>query len=80
MKDTDSNLCSFCTWLNELKDRVEYYSKPTKGKPGKTECKYGVALVHETYYNGSQCGRTTYNTEQLNYCPVCGIKLEGENI
>ena len=67
--------CPFCAWLSELKLRDEFYIKKSDGRPGETECKYGITLVHETYYNGSYCGRSTYDTEPLNYCPVCGIKI-----
>jgi len=78
-RDAVSTQCPFCMWLNEVKLRDEYSAKESEGRPGKTEHKYGAALVHETYYDGSHCGRSTYNTEQLNYCPVCGIKIEEEN-
>jgi hypothetical protein len=78
MKDVDAKQCSFCKQFKEMILRDEYYINNRDGRTGKTECEYSVALVHEIYYNGSYCGRSTYNTEPLNYCPVCGIKLEAD--
>jgi|GEM_PF-1027810 len=79
MSDTDIKSCPFCKWLNEMKNRDEYYINNKDGRTGQTECKYGIALVHDTYYNGWHCGHSTYDTEPLNYCPVCGIKIKEEN-
>ena len=70
--------CTFCNWLNEVKLCDKSFAKNNDGRTGETEYKYGVALVHETYYNGLRSGRSTHKTEQLNYCPVCGIKMEQE--
>jgi len=67
--------CPFCIWLNEVKLRDEFHAKNSNGRNIKTEYKYGVALVHETYYDGVYCGRSIYNPEQFNFCPVCGIKI-----
>lgn len=78
MEDTDLKPCPFCAWLKEVKLRDEFSIKNSNGRTGETEYKYGVALVHETYYDGSYCGRSINNTEQLSYCPVCGIKIEQE--
>lgn len=79
MDDTNIQSCTFCKHLNEVKQTDDYHIKNNKGRSGKTECHYRVSLVHETYYNGYYCGRVTYDTEPLNFCPVCGIKIEKEN-
>lgn len=54
------------------------YINNRDGRGGKSECKYGVALVHEIYYNGCYEGRTTYYADPLNFCPVCGNKIGKE--
>jgi len=72
MNDSDLKSCPFCVFLGEIKLRDELHSKDGY------ENKYCAALVHESYYNGSYCGRSTYNPEPLNYCSVCGIKIETE--
>lgn len=78
MKDNSQTECPFCRQLNELLLMDDYYINNRDGRGGKTECKYGAALVHEIYYNGHYEGRTTYYTEPLNFCPVCGNKIGKE--
>lgn len=56
----------------------DYYINNRDGRNGKTECRYGAALVREMYYNGRYEGSATYYTEPLNYCPVCGVKIGKE--
>ena len=76
MENTDTKPCPFCEHLKEMKLSDAYYIEKRDGRTGETKCEYKAALVHETYYNGSFCGCTTYNAESLNYCPVCGNKIE----
>lgn len=78
MKNVESKLCPFCKELEESKLSDEHFSQKRKGRLGETEYKYSVTLVHETYYNGFYCGRSTRYNGPLNYCPVCGIKIEKE--
>lgn len=78
MDNIPQESCPFCKRLNELRLMDDYCINNRDGRSGKTECRYGAALVHETYYNGHYEGRTTYYTEPLNYCPVCGVKIGKE--
>lgn len=78
MENTTKEPCPFCKQLNDLRDIEDYHANKPDGRSGKTECHYGAALVHEIYYDGHYTGRTTYYTEPLNYCPVCGVKIGKE--
>lgn len=78
MKDNSQTACPFCKQLNELLLMDDYYINKRDARGGKTEFKYGVALVHETFYNGHYEGRTTYDAEPLNFCPACGNKIGKE--
>ena len=78
MENISQESCPFCKQLSEIKLRDEYYTEEHDGRGGKTECQYSAALVHEIYYNGHYEGRTTYYSEPLNYCPVCGVKIGKE--
>ena len=68
MKATDN--CPFCKWLKKLKDDNEYYH---------TLSVYRPALIDVGYYKQIDdehcCGQTTYLFDELNFCPVCGKKL-----
>ncbi|MCM1220845.1 MAG: hypothetical protein NC548_40800 [Lachnospiraceae bacterium] len=63
--------CSFCKLLNRAIDNDEYYKKPHE---------YTVSLIARNYYDGYVCGQLTYESYPLNYCPVCGEKLDLEEI
>lgn len=78
METMNSTPCPFCEWYRKLKSIDEYYVGGQDGRSGKTEVQYGAALVHKLYYNGRYCGRSTYESEPLHYCPTCGIKLKKE--
>ena len=61
--------CPFCEKLAQLKDLDEYYAKPN------CETEYTAALVENSYFNKNFCGQAAYHNFKLNYCPVCGKKL-----
>lgn len=68
--------CRFCKILSELRDVDEYYSQKREGRSGETKSEYSVAIVHETYYDGYYCGRSTYDAGLIRFCPGCGRKME----
>ena len=38
---------------------------------------YSACLVCDSYYKRNYHGRVSYIPEKLNYCPTCGVKLDG---
>lgn len=76
MEDDNEKTCPFCQSFRKVQETDAYYIGKRDGRPGETKVVYGVALVHDVYYDGFYCGRATYGAEELNYCPVCGIKLK----
>lgn len=79
MNDTDKNSCPFCKRLREIQQMDNYCIEKRDGWTGETQVIYGAALVHDIYYNGFYCGRTTYDMEPLHYCPTCGVKIQRSN-
>ena len=66
---TNHTTCDFCTFLKKTKDLYAYYAKPDY-----TE-EYTAALVVNSYYKNISTGTCTYCNYKLNYCPVCGKKI-----
>ena len=58
--------CTFCEELLKAIDNDEYYNKPHE---------HTVALISRYYYDGYVCGQLTHTSKPLNFCPVCGKKL-----
>lgn len=62
--------CSFYEQLAILLDTAKYY---------KSLSLYKAALVDEGYYKqidaDHYCGRAIYHFDKLNYCPICGAKI-----
>lgn len=65
-------MCEFCELVESLKREDE------RRNNGLTH-EYRSALISIPYYDGEYCGRTTYGSKPLNYCPVCGKKMEDES-
>lgn len=63
--------CIFCDELNKAIDNDAYYKKPHE---------YTVALIARYYYEGEVCGQLTYTSKPLIFCPVCGKKLDLDQI
>ena len=72
-----NNACSFCERLKDCLERDEYDKNSERRAVVKTE--YKVSLIQEDYCDGHFTGRLTHRPETLNYCPVCGKKIEGIN-
>ena len=62
--------CPFCTDYQKTLELQQHYKKD--GYIDVT----GVALVDETYYDGSRTGKVTHQTMPLNFCPVCGTEFK----
>ena len=60
--------CPFCETLNLIK---KYENKEIKNV-------YSACLVCDSYYKRNYHGRVSYIPEKLNYCPTCGVKLDGD--
>ena len=65
------NTCIFCAELLKVIDDDAYYKKTHE---------YTVALIARYYYEGEVCGQLTYASKPLNFCPVCGKKLDLDQI
>lgn len=59
--------CPFCETLNLIK---KYENEEIKNV-------YSACLVCDSYYKRNYHGRVSYIPEKLNYCPTCGVKLDG---
>lgn len=66
--------CDFCEFLSCMKkvDKSEINWRQGE-KP-----MYKAALVHGYRRRGKNIGTMTHGTFDLNFCPVCGTKLEEE--
>lgn len=72
----DEKTCPFCEDLKRVKETHDWYQNNSPRHKGcRTE--YKVALVTEQYEkNVDWCtGTTTYQQMDLNFCPVCGVKI-----
>lgn len=65
------NDCTFCKELLKTIDDEEYYNNPHE---------HTVALISRRYFEGEVCGLLTHSSKPLNFCPVCGKKLNLEQI
>ena len=63
-------MCEFCELVSALK-----HASDCDDKDG-FETRYKCALVEETYRNGNFRKRIRHGAMELNYCPVCGQKME----
>lgn len=77
MYENDS--CPFCKRLQEARELHEYFAKRDT-RSGTTKIQFRAALIVDTYYNNERCGRTTDSSFELQHCPVCGKKTEGNEI
>lgn len=66
--------CDFCEFLSCMKkvDKSEINWRQGE-KP-----MYAAALIHGYQRRGKNIGTMTHGTFDLNFCPVCGTKLEEE--
>ena len=79
MGNKDMPTCPFCEQFEKFKRIEAEYMEMRRSQSGEATARYKAALIHELYYDGYCCGSTAYYTEKLNYCPVCGIKLNGSD-
>ena len=63
--------CPFCQWLRKLKSDDEYYHTLSVYKPALVDIGYYKQIDDEHI-----CGKTTYQFDELNFCPVCGKNLK----
>lgn len=71
--------CPFCDWLAKIIDYEKYYREHSPRRNQEAyECRYTVALVSESYYEGNYTGQSSYYGYELNFCPVCGKPIENE--
>ena len=66
--------CDFCKSLKRCKEDTEYYRRETD----KSTTEYTAALVSRNYLDGYPIGQFTHYGFQLNFCPVCGKKMDEE--
>lgn len=71
--------CPFCEELQKLKDDERWY-KENSPRHKDSWNEYTVSLVVETYEKDVDwcTGRFTQQAMKLNFCPVCGVKLNKE--
>lgn len=75
----ETKKCPFCEQLKMVKENNDWYKKNSPRHKDSWH-EYKVALVTESYCkNVDWCtGTVTYQPEDLNFCPVCGKKIEKE--
>ena len=76
----ETTTCIFCEQLSTVKETNEWYQV---NSPRYRDCwtEYKVALRTESYTEGIdwRTGACIYPSMDLNFCPVCGRDLRGEN-
>lgn len=79
----EKEVCLFCKELKLTKEIMDDHKK-ARNRPYETKTEYRVALVTQHYDNPNYpdwcTGSHTHQSMELNFCPVCGrkIELEGE--
>lgn len=63
--------CEFCNLLKISKEIAE--NRPTR------TYKYSVKLIEESFKGNHHAGTETSRGFEINYCPVCGKGLKGQD-
>ena len=74
----DMSSCRFCKQLISVKEIDEWYLANSK-RHRDAWFEYKAALITERYEEGIDwcTGTCTYQSMELNFCPVCGKDLRG---
>lgn len=78
---TDVKTCPFCEDLRKIKEINDYYRSTSQRRSVReSRTEYKVALVEESYEKSVDwcTGTVTHQQTDLNFCPVCGTKIEKE--
>lgn len=73
------NICPFCENLKKTKEDCIYFKNASPRRSIQESRKeYKVALIEETYKEAVdyRTGLVIHQFMDLNFCPVCGIKIE----
>ena len=68
------NNCPFCNSLKNQREICEDFKRE------KNTTKFDVALVQNSYYNNFPTGSASTSHFELNFCPVCGRKVEKDEL
>jgi len=71
------NQCDFCNKLKEVKEIKDYY-KNSRKSCANSKTLYKVSLVELTYESDYPTGTLVHEYMNLNFCPVCGRKINKE--
>lgn len=63
--------CPFCNLLKQMKTIDARFSRNSANEYNV----YKAGLTQETYLNNERIGKITHQAFELNFCPVCGKKI-----